>query len=43
MVVCNQTRDIDGKGMHAQRKGIPLLSDTAFMVAVERVREGQSL
>ncbi|ALC04744.1 DNA polymerase III subunit epsilon [Corynebacterium deserti GIMN1.010] len=40
VVVCNQTRDIDGKAMHAQRKGIPLLSDVAFMAAVKRVKEG---
>ncbi|MFP7365118.1 DNA polymerase III subunit epsilon [Corynebacterium callunae] len=43
VVVCNQTRDIDGKAMHAQRKGIPLLSDVAFMAAVERVKEGEKL
>ncbi|MCK2199636.1 DNA polymerase III subunit epsilon [Corynebacterium callunae] len=43
VVVCNQTRDIDGKAMHAQRKGIPLLSDVAFMAAVERIKEGQKL
>ncbi|WP_080793057.1 exonuclease domain-containing protein [Corynebacterium pacaense] len=41
VVVCNQTRDIDGKAMHAQRKGIPLLSDVAFMKAAERVRGGR--
>src|SRR5699024_9365576 len=41
VVVCNQTRDIDGKAMHAQRKNIPLLSDVAFLQAVERVRDGK--
>ena len=41
VVVCNQTRDIDGKAMHAQRKGIPLLSDVAFMRQVERAKEGR--
>ena len=41
VVVCNQTRDIDGKAMHAQRKGIPLLSDVAFLAAVKRVKEGK--
>ena len=41
VVVCNQTRDIDGKAMHAQRKNIPLLSDGAFLQAVERVRDGK--
>ena len=43
VVVCNQTRDIDGKAMHAQRKGIPLLSDVAFLAAVKRVKEGKKL
>lgn len=38
VVVCNQTRDLQGKAMHADRKGIPLLSDVAFMRAVQRVR-----
>ena len=37
VVVCNQTRDIDGKAMHAVRKGIPLLADTAFLAAVDRM------
>lgn len=40
VVVCNQTRDLTGKAMHAQRKGIPLLSDVAFLAAVENVRGG---
>ena len=43
VVVCNQTRDIDGKAMHAQRKGIPLLSDVAFLAAVKRVKEGKKV
>lgn len=38
VVVCNETTDLDGKAMHAQRKGIPLLADTAFMAAIERMR-----
>ncbi|QGU06246.1 DNA polymerase III subunit epsilon [Corynebacterium occultum] len=38
VVVCNQTRDLRGKAMHAERKGIPLMSDVAFMKAVQRVR-----
>lgn len=38
VVVCNQTRDLTGKAMHAQRKGIPLLSDAAFLAAVDKVR-----
>ncbi|KQB87190.1 exonuclease domain-containing protein [Corynebacterium lowii] len=37
VVVCNRTTDLRGKAMHAHRKGIPLLSDTAFMEAVGRV------
>lgn len=37
VVVCNQTTGLDGKAMHAQRKGIPLLADTAFMAAIERM------
>lgn len=36
VVVCNKTTDLRGKAMHAVRKGIPLLSDVAFMAAVER-------
>lgn len=39
VVVCNQTTDLTGKAMHAQRKGIPLLSDAAFIAALERVQE----
>lgn len=42
VVVCNQTRDLTGKAMHAHRKGIPLLSDAAFLTAVERIRDGGS-
>ncbi|MGD7002185.1 DNA polymerase III subunit epsilon [Corynebacterium halotolerans] len=40
VVVCNQTRELTGKAMHAQRKGIPLLSDTEFMAAVRQVSGG---
>ncbi|GAB2502702.1 DNA polymerase III subunit epsilon [Corynebacterium atrinae] len=39
VVVCNKTTDLRGKAMHAQRKGIPLLSDEDFMQAVEHVRD----
>ncbi|MDR7330782.1 exonuclease domain-containing protein [Corynebacterium guangdongense] len=42
LVVCNRTPGdptLDGKGMHAHRKGIPLMADTAFMDAVERVKD----
>ncbi|MEJ4099066.1 exonuclease domain-containing protein [Corynebacterium mastitidis] len=38
VVVCNRTRELRGKAMHAQRKGIPLLGDSAFLKAVERVQ-----
>ncbi|GAB3944375.1 DNA polymerase III subunit epsilon [Corynebacterium tapiri] len=37
LVVCNETTDLHGKAMHAQRKDIPLMSDVAFMEAVQRV------
>lgn len=37
VVVCNQTTELDGKAMHAVRKGIPLLADTAFLAAVDRM------
>lgn len=39
VVVCNRTSRLRGKAMHAQRKNIPLLSDTAFMEAVARLTE----
>lgn len=39
VVVCNQTTNLDGKAMHAARKGIPLLADTAFLAAVDRMSE----
>ncbi|QGU03552.1 exonuclease domain-containing protein [Corynebacterium comes] len=38
LVVCNETTDLRGKAMHAARKGIPLLADTAFLDAVSRVQ-----
>lgn len=38
LVVCNKTSNLRGKAMHASRKGIPLMSDTAFMEAVTRVK-----
>ncbi|WP_296206275.1 DNA polymerase III subunit epsilon [uncultured Corynebacterium sp.] len=37
LVVCNVTTDLVGKPMHAHRKGIPLMSDRAFLEAVERI------
>ncbi|HHU67358.1 MAG TPA: DNA polymerase III subunit epsilon, partial [Corynebacterium sp.] len=38
VVVCNDTADLRGKAMHAVRKGIPLLTDTEFLDAVEQVQ-----
>ena len=38
VVVCNKTTDLHGKAMHAVRKGIPLLGDTAFLDALTRVK-----
>ncbi|MDY3128101.1 MAG: DNA polymerase III subunit epsilon [Corynebacterium sp.] len=38
-VVCNATQDLVGKPMHAKRKDIPLLSDEAFLAALERIEE----
>lgn len=37
LVVCNETVDLRGKAMHAARKGIPLLTDTEFLAAVEKM------
>ncbi|KQB84526.1 exonuclease domain-containing protein [Corynebacterium oculi] len=37
VVVCNRAHHLRGKAMHARRKGIPLLSDAAFMQAVGRI------
>ncbi|MBV7302450.1 DNA polymerase III subunit epsilon [Corynebacterium sp. TAE3-ERU2] len=31
LVICNHTQDLKGKAMHAQRKNIPLMADTAFV------------
>ena len=41
LVVCNITTDLVGKPMHAHRKDIPLMSDTAFLAALERIEEAQ--
>ncbi len=38
VVICNDTTDLRGKAMHAVRKGIPLLTDTEFLDAVEQVQ-----
>lgn len=39
LVVCNVTTDLVGKAMHAQRKGIPLMSDAAFLNALTRIED----
>ncbi|AGF71321.1 DNA polymerase III subunit epsilon [Corynebacterium halotolerans] len=39
VVVCNKTTELRGKAMHADRKGIPLVSDDEFMAAVARVKD----
>lgn len=39
VVVCNITTDLVGKAMHAERKDIPLMSDEAFLAALERIQE----
>ena len=39
LVVCNVTTDLVGKPMHAHRKGIPLMSDTAFLDALTRIED----
>lgn len=41
LVVCNITTDLVGKPMHAHRKDIPLMSDTAFLAALERIEDAQ--
>ncbi|MDO4928027.1 MAG: exonuclease domain-containing protein [Corynebacterium sp.] len=38
VLVCNKTSDFVGKGMHADRKNIPIISDDEFLAAVEQVR-----
>ena len=39
VVICNITTDLVGKAMHADRKDIPLMSDEAFLAALERIEE----
>ena len=39
VVVCNITTDLVGKAMHADRKNIPLMSDEAFLAALQRIEE----
>ena len=37
LVVCNQREDLLGKAMHADRKGIPLVTDEEFLELTEDV------
>lgn len=39
LVVCNITTNLVGKPMHAHRKDIPLMSDVAFLAALERIED----
>lgn len=42
VVVCNRKEDLRGKAMHAQRKGIPLVSDAEFLELVKSVTKADS-
>ena len=39
--MCNVTTNLVGKPMHAHRKGIPLMSDTAFLDALTRIEDAE--
>lgn len=41
-VVCNKNEDLVGKAMHAQRKGIPLLTDADFLALLPAPTEPES-
>ncbi|WP_273351430.1 DNA polymerase III subunit epsilon [Corynebacterium resistens] len=41
LVVCNTNHELRGKAMHADRKGIPLVSDTEFLALLEHVQPGE--
>ena len=41
LVICNVTTDLVGKPMHAHRKGIPLMSDAAFLDALTRIEDAE--
>ena len=41
LAVCNVTTDLVGKPMHAHRKGIPLMSDAAFLDALTRIEDAE--
>lgn len=40
LVVCNNNHELRGKAMHAQRKGIPLITDTDFLTLLGNVAPG---
>lgn len=40
LVVCNQTFPLRGKSMHADRKNIPLITDTEFLELLDNVEQG---
>ncbi|MDO5077724.1 exonuclease domain-containing protein [Corynebacterium sp.] len=40
VVVCNHSENLRGKAMHAQRKGIPLVSDAEFLQLARDVAKG---
>ena len=41
LVVCNTNHDLRGKAMHADRKEIPLISDTDFLALLDDVQPGE--
>lgn len=41
LVVCNRTKDLSGKAMHADRKDIPLVTDELFLQLIEDVAPGE--
>ncbi|RRQ13394.1 DNA polymerase III subunit epsilon [Corynebacterium bovis] len=41
VVVCNSSHDLRGKAMHADRKGIPLVTDREFLDLLDDVRPGE--
>ncbi|MEL4165252.1 DNA polymerase III subunit epsilon, partial [Corynebacterium bovis] len=41
VVVCNSSHDLRGKAMHADRKGIPLVTDQEFLELLDDVRTGE--
>lgn len=43
VVICNKQHNLLGKAMHAQRKGIPILSDAQFLELAEHTAPGTLL